>query len=187
MTTQTLTAELTTWAQRSPRVARMMAALACAVLLGVAASVQIPLPWTPVPVTLQTFVLFAAAALLTRHYAIQMTAWYLVLGIVGLPFFAGGAAGFGVLVGATGGYLFGFVAAAGWIGYLQRYVTGYWSQCMLFLSASCILFTVGATWLAMSLGLGVEQALMAGVVPFLPGDVVKVAVAAMVVQRFTRS
>lgn len=160
---------------------RMIAAFGCAILLGVAASVKVPLPWTPVPITLQTFVLYAGAALLGRHFAVQMVFWYLGLGLMGWPLFAGGASGLGALVGPTGGYLIGFLAAAAWIGYLQGQVRGFWSQILLFYGASFVLFLCGASWLAITMNLGLKQTVMAGVVPFIPGDLLKILLATFAV------
>ncbi len=163
----------------SPAVLAVLA-LTCALLLGVAASVRIPLPWTPVPITLQTFVLYLSAALLSRHYATQMATWYLVLGLAGLPLFSGGSAGWGVLVGPRGGYLVGFILAATLIGYLQKRVTNYWSQVAVFFLASVVIFIFGASWLSFSMHLGFQQSLVAGVLPFIPGDIAKVLTAAAI-------
>lgn len=156
---------------------RALGALLFAALIGVGASIRVSLPWTPVPITFQTLFLFLGAALLGRHYAAQMVGWYLTLGLCGAPFFAGGAAGWAVLVGPTGGYLAGFLVAALWIGYGQSHVRGVWTQVGLFLSASCLLFACGASWLGMSLHLGFVKTLWAGVLPFVPGDLLKIALA----------
>jgi biotin transport system substrate-specific component len=163
-------------------VLRALGAFLFAIAMGIGASVQIPLPWTPVPITLQTFVLFLGASLLGRHYAIQMIAWYLALGGMGWPLFAGGASGWAAILGPTGGYLIGFVASAAWIGYMQSRVTGLGTQIGLYVGSSIILFAFGTTWLAYALGLSVSQALWAGVMPFIPGDLLKNVIAATIVQ-----
>ncbi len=155
-------------------------AFVVAMMVGVGASVRIPLPWTPVPITLQTFVVFLGAALLGRHYALQMVGWYVGLGILGMPLFSGGTSGWDVLVGARGGYLIGFFVAATWIGYAQTRVTNFWNQIALFLSASVLLFACGAAWLGWSLHLNLQQTLMAGVWPFIPGDCAKILAAASI-------
>lgn len=156
---------------------RCTAALGAALLLAVAASVKIPLPFTPVPITLQTLVLFLGAALLQRHYAIQMVAWYLGLGMAGAPFFAGGASGLLAMAGPTGGYLIGFLAAAAWIGHWQHRVTGFATQWILFFTASLWLFGCGLLWLGIVTHATLIQTITLGFIPFIPGDIIKITLA----------
>ncbi len=156
---------------------RALVAFFFALAIGLAAQIRIPLPGTPVPMTLQTLALFIGAALLGRHYATQMAAWYVGLGAIGLPMFAGGAAGAGVLIGATGGYLIGFIAAATFIGYLQPHVRTIVTQLGLFFAASLIIFLCGASWLAIALHLTAQQAIGLGVLPFVAGDLLKITLA----------
>jgi biotin transport system substrate-specific component len=148
-------------------------------LTALAAQVVVPLPWTPVPLTGQTFAVLLTGALLgPRLGALAMLA-YLAEGSAGLPFFRGGAGGVGHLSGATAGYLFAFPAAA--------YVTGYlaergWDRRFLTAAAamalgSLVILACGWGWLALMLG-NAAEAFRLGVAPFLPGDVVKVALAA---------
>ena len=87
-----------------------------ALLVAALAQVEIPLPFTPVPITGQTFgVLLVGAALGSKRGALSLVS-YLSMGVLGLPFFAGGAHGWDIVIGATGGYLIGFVIAAYVIG-----------------------------------------------------------------------
>ena len=147
-------------------------------LTALAAQLVVPLPWTPVPLTGQTFAVLLTGALLgPRLGALAMLA-YLAEGSAGLPFFRGGAGGVGHLSGATAGYLLAFPAAA--------YVTGYfaergWDRRYLPAAAamalgSLVILACGWAWLA--LALGGAQAFRLGVAPFLPGDAVKIALAA---------
>lgn len=148
-------------------------------LTALAAQVVVPLPWTPVPLTGQTFAVLLTGALLgPRLGALAMLA-YLAEGAAGLPFFRGGGGGLGHLSAATaGGYLLAFPAAA--------YVTGVlaergWDR--RFLTAAAAMFLgslviLAGGWAWFSLAVGVEQAFWRGVLPFLPGDVVKIAFAA---------
>jgi biotin transport system substrate-specific component len=104
-------------------------------------------------------------------------ALYLAQGAVGLPVFAGVAAGPAYMAGATGGYLAGFVAAAFVVGHLARrgWDRGLWSGLVAFVIGDVVLFACGMAWLA---GLaGAETAFVAGLLPFLPGEALKIALA----------
>ncbi|MDI6769617.1 MAG: biotin transporter BioY [Anaerolineales bacterium] len=152
--------------------------LAGSLLVAALAQVKIPLPFTPVPLTGQTFaVLLVGAALGSRRGAASM-ALYLTEGLLGLPFFSGGGSGLGHLLGPTGGYLAGFVAAAYVVGLLcergleQRVRTAI----LPFLAGTAVIYLLGAGWLSISLG--IEKAIALGVLPFLIGDAVKIFLAA---------
>jgi biotin transport system substrate-specific component len=144
------------------------------------AQIRIPLPFTPVPITGQTFgVLLVGAALGSKRGAATL-ALYLIEGSIGLPFFAGGAHGIDIVIGATGGFLFGFIAAAFVIGLLaERGLERRISTSILpFLIGTGIIYLCGAVWMAFSLGL--EKAILLGVLPFLIGDAIKIALAAVI-------
>jgi biotin transport system substrate-specific component len=153
--------------------------LGFSLLTALAAQVVVPLPWTPVPLTGQTFAVLLTGALLgSRMGALAMLA-YLAEGAVGLPFFRGGAGGVAHLAGPTAGYLFAFPVAA--------YVTGYlaergWDRRFLTAAAamalgSAVILACGWGWLTLFYRTAAE-AFAAGVLPFLVGDVVKIALAA---------
>jgi len=149
-------------------------------LTALAAQVVVPLPFTPVPLTGQTFAVLLTGALLgPRLGALAMLA-YLAEGAAGLPFFRGGAGGVGHFSGATAGYLVAFPVAAYVTGHLaergwdRRFVTAAAAMAL----GSVVILACGWAWLAV--GLGGAQAFRLGVAPFLPGDVVKIALAAAV-------
>jgi biotin transport system substrate-specific component len=150
-------------------------------LVAALARVEIPLSFTPVPITGQTFgVLLIGAALGSKRGAASL-ALYLVEGGFGLPFFAGGASGFRILTGATAGYLAGFIVAAYVIGLLaerglERSVR---TSLIPFLVGTVIIYACGVTWLAFVLG-SFDKALAAGLLPFLVGDAIKLIAAALV-------
>ena len=152
---------------------------AASLLIAAAAQVAIPLPFTPVPLTGQTFgVLLTGMALGSRRGALAV-ALYVLEGAVGLPFFAGGAAGLAKLLGPTGGYLFAFPIAAFVAGLLAE--RG-WDRRPLttvlgMLLASLTIFFFGALWLSRFVG-GIVPAVVQGVLPFLPGDLIKSLLAA---------
>jgi len=143
------------------------------------AQVQIPLPFTPVPLTGQTFaVLLVGAALGARRGAASLLL-YLAEGAAGLPFFAGGAGGFARLAGPTGGYLIGFVLAALVVGWLadrgrdRRFGTAL----PIFLLGELVIYLCGVTWLGAYVGM--QKALTAGLLPFVIGDAIKLITAAL--------
>ena len=153
------------------------------VLLGslfIAASAQValPLPFSPVPVTGQTFAVLVVGAALGRVRGVAAVAAYLAEGASGLPVFAGGAAGPAVLLGPTGGYLLGFLPGAWLCGALaergwDRRVGGTIAAMLL---GNVAIFAFGLPWLARVVG--ASNALTLGFWPFLPGDVVKIGLAA---------
>ncbi len=145
----------------------------------IALSAQITLPMWPVPITGQTFGVLLIAALLGRRSTLSVIL-YLVQGALGLPFFAGGAAGVGQLIGPTGGYLLGFVAAAFVVGWLCElgwdHKVGTAVAAMLI--GNVIIYFFGMVWLANFVGL--NQVLQIGLLPFIPGDIIKIILAALV-------
>lgn len=152
---------------------------------GTAAGAYIMVPVPPVPITLQTLFLYLAGALLGARLALLSQVVYLLLGIIGLPVFAGGKAGLGVLFGPTGGYLIGFVAAA--------YVVGKWNELvkrpsfltvLLSMIAGTIpIYVLGVLQLSLVAKLAPGKAVSAGVLPFLIGDGIKIVVATLLAQR----
>jgi biotin transport system substrate-specific component len=147
-------------------------------LTGLAAQLEIRLPFTPVPVTLQPLAVFVfGAALGSRRAALAMLL-YLVEGAAGLPVFAGGAAGLAHLAGPTGGYLLGFVPAAFVVGFFAE--RG-WDRAPLptalaMGAGSLVLYACGVAQLAAYVGR--DAALASGFYPFVAGDLLKIAVAA---------
>jgi biotin transport system substrate-specific component len=154
--------------------------LSGALLVAALAQVRIPLPFTPVPVTGQTLGVLLVGALLGSRRGAASLGVYLLAGVAGLPFFAGGASGAGVLFGATGGYLFGFVLAAWLVGRLserglERKTRSAW---LAFLVGEIAIYALGVPWLALFVG-GLEKALLLGFVPFVAGDLLKAGLAGL--------
>jgi biotin transport system substrate-specific component len=143
------------------------------------AQIEFPLWFTPVPITGQTFAVLLAGAALGWRAGLASQALYVGLGAVGLPFYSGGDGGWNVVTGATGGYLVGFIAAAALIGYLaeREQDRSIPTAIPAFLAGSAVIYLFGVTWLAHSLGVGAIEAMELGMVPFIIGDLVKVALA----------
>lgn len=149
-------------------------------LLAALAQVEIPLPFTPVPITGQTFgVLLVGAALGAKRAAASMMG-YIAAGASGLPFFAGGAGGLHILTGATAGYLAGFVFAAYVIGLLaERGLDRSWRTSLIpFLAGTLIIYVCGVAWLSVIVG-GLSRAITLGLLPFLVGDLIKLVAASL--------
>jgi len=154
--------------------------LAGSLFVALCAQVKIPLSFSPVPITGQTFaVLLVGAALGSKRGAAALIA-YVIEGALGLPFFAGGAGGLSVLVGATAGYLIGFVVAAYVIGALaerglERSVR---TSIIPFLVGTVIIYLFGVTWLGIFLH-SLSKAILGGLLPFLIGDAIKLIAASL--------
>lgn len=148
-------------------------------LTAAAAQVVVPLPFTPVPLTGQTFAVLLTGALLGPRLGMLAMLAYLTEGALGLPFFRGGASGVTHFSGATAGYLLAFPAAAYVTGLLaergwdRRFATAAAAMAL----GSLVILVCGWVWLALMFKDGAE-AFRLGVLPFLPGDVLKIALAA---------
>jgi biotin transport system substrate-specific component len=154
--------------------------VAGAALIAASAQVAIPLPFTPVPITGQTFsVLLVGAALGTARGG-SSALLYVLVGALGVPVYAEGSGGVAVLTGPTGGYLLAFPLAAALVGRLaeRRWDRRFPSALGAMLCGNVLVYLVGLPWLAVSLGTGLERTLELGLYPFVPGDVVKLSFAA---------
>jgi biotin transport system substrate-specific component len=145
---------------------------------GIAAQIAVPLPYTPVPLSLQTLtVLLAGAALGPLRGGLGMLL-YLVAGVVGVPWFSEQRSGWEF---ASFGYIVGFVVAAVAVGAMarrgsDRTIVG---SVVLMVIGNLVIYTLGVTWLASSLGVDLGTAMGLGVLPFLAGDALKIAIAAL--------
>jgi biotin transport system substrate-specific component len=149
--------------------------------LALCAQVSFYLPFTPVPITLQTLaVLLTGAALGSRRGGLAMLT-YLAEGAVGLPVFAGGVGGFIKLFGFTGGYLWAFPIAAFVVGLLceRRLERSFLTSALVMLVGSLIIYAIGVSWLAVTLHVDLLKGIALGMLPFIPGDIVKIVFAAL--------
>lgn len=163
--------------------ARAAIVLAGTALLALAARVQVPF-W-PVPMTLQTLAVLMIGATLGARMAGATLLAYLAEGAVGLPVFASGA-GLAYMAGPTGGYLLGFLFAASFVGLAadRRWLRGLVPTAAVMLAGAALIYAPGVAWLA---GLiGVEKAVAAGLLPFLPAEAFKLALAVLLVWPLAR-
>ena len=172
-----------------PRIRNAILVIAGALVIVATASVAIPIPGTPVPVTAQTFGVLVVGGALGFRRGMLAAALYLLVGAVGLPVFADRAGGLdtfasmgpgGIAFAPTGGYLIGFVLGAGIVGRLaelgwDRSVAG---TAAAFTIGTSLIYAIGLPWLAASLGVGLREAVDLGLAPFLLGDALKIVVAA---------
>ena len=146
----------------------MLTALLC--ILG-----PLTLPLGPVPLSLATGVLLLMALLLGGRRATLCCAVYLLMGLIGLPVFAGFQGGMGAMMGPTGGFLLGYLPMTALCGFLCTRWTGRaWQACAL-LSGTALLYITGTAWYCHVTGAALCAALAVCVLPFLPGDAVKIA------------
>ena len=147
-------------------------------LAALSAQVAIPIPWSPVPITLQTLVLLLTGAVLgSRRGALAMLA-YLVEGVFFPHFFAGGTTS-AVLIGYTAGYLWAYPIAAFVTGLLceRRLERRFLTSALAMIPGTLIIYTLGVSWLSYFYHLSLLQGFAEGMLPFIPGDLLKLIVA----------
>ena len=156
------------------------AAIVVAGSLFIAAMTQIAVPFYPVPMTLQTLAVMLIGVTFGFRMAAATVALYLLEGLAGLPVFTGFSGGLAKFMGPTGGYLVGFLVAAAVMGFLaDRGVTRGWAGMIaVLLAGEVIIFALGFGWLANLIG--TEKAWIAGVMPFILGDAIKLVLAALI-------
>ncbi len=174
---------------------KLIFAFGMAALTGLLAQVRFYIPWSPVPITGQTFAVLLAGVLLGRWWGGASLAIYAGLGAVGLPWFAGWAGGIGVFAGPTGGYLTGFILAALFLGYFtDKYIRSrsFFSMLGLMLFASFVLIYVPGLlqlglWLNLVKGepVAFTTLLGMGAIPFIVGDITKAVAAAAIARGVT--
>ena len=150
-------------------------------LTAVLSFITIPLPFSLVPVSGQSLAVMLTGSILPVRQALWTMVIYLLLGSVGIPVFAGFGGGIGVVAGPTGGYLLSYLPAVLVIALLKRKS----NKLGIFIMANLVggigvVYFVGVLWLSMVTGMSVEKAALAGALPFIPGDMVKVVIASVV-------
>lgn len=174
---------------------KLALAVGIACLTGLVAQIRVLLPWSPVPVTGQTFAVLLAGVLLGRWWGGISLTIYAGLGVAGVPWFTGWGSGLGYLAGPTGGYIVGFILAALFLGHLtDKYIRSrsFLSMLGLMLFANFILIYVPGL---LQLGLWVNMVkgetatfaslLMMGAIPFIAGDITKAVLAAAIARGVT--
>ncbi len=163
------------------RVRHLALILAGTLFISLAAQVHFYLPGSPIPYTGQTFAVLVAGGALGFRRGVASTILYLVLGIVGLPVFAEAKHGWEIVAGGTGGYILGFILAAGVVGRLaelgwDRNVRGAVGAMLL---GDVAIFAIGVPWLATSYGESLGWGVANGLTPFLGAELLKFVLAAL--------
>jgi len=176
------------WRSETSTANKFVMAFFMACFTGLLAQIVLPLPWTPVPVTGQTLAVLFAGILLGRYWGGISMVLYILIGMLGVPWFSGMTGGFSVIIGATGGYLIGFVMAALFMGYFaDKYINArsFVPMLGLLLFANFFLIYVPGllvlgVWIYMTNGSvsGIWTLIVMGLLPFLIGDLIKIGGAA---------
>jgi biotin transport system substrate-specific component len=167
-------------------VAMMTRTALMAAVTAVAAQIAIPLPFSPVPFTMQVLAVILSGLLLGPKYGALAQAIYVLVGAVGVPVFAQLSGGLGVVLGPTGGYLLSYPLAAAIAGLAAHAAANatrrraLWSSFVCGCAGLAVIYALGATWLAMITQLPFAAALAQGVLPFVPFDLIKMVLAALV-------
>lgn len=171
--------------QAVPAARMLVAAVSFAAVLALSAQVRIPLPFTPVPITLQTLALYVGAAWLGARIALAGLGLYVGAALLGMPVMAGLRGGAGAFAGATGGYILGWFIA---VLLLSRWLDGASPRpvraAATMAAGSVVILACGALHLGLLLGLSPAEAILLGVAPFIPGDALKILVASAAVRRW---
>jgi biotin transport system substrate-specific component len=162
-------------------VSRLIGAATFVILMSLGAFVRIPLPFTPIPLTLQTFFVLLSGAFLGSRLGAMTQLSYILLGVFGVPVFSGAGSGLFYLLGPTGGYLMGFILSALFLGrFIGRRQTKLFSVFGLFCLGDLIILVCGTVWLKLLLGYSFIKLLSVGLIPFAPGDLLKAGVASLI-------
>ena len=166
--------------------ANIVIAISGSILLALLARLSIPVPFSPVPITGQTFGILFLGAMLGSRLGTLSVITYISEGIIGLPVFAGGSAGFLSLLGPTGGYLIGFIPAGYLVGFLSEkgWTNKFTTTFITMIIGTSVIFIFGISWLSVTAGF--ETALKIGLYPYLPGAAVKIVLATVVVYSLNR-
>lgn len=168
--------------KRSITVTNLVLCAMFAALMSICSQIQIPLPM--VPINLALFGAHLCGAILGAKYGTLSLIVYVLMGMVGLPVYAGFSGGVAVLFGKTGGYIIGYVLDAFVVGWLvHRWGKGFVRCCGAMVIGAVVCYIFGTVWFMYVTGLGLWVSLIYCVFPFLAGDAVKIVLAAYLTRR----
>lgn len=147
---------------------------------------QLIIPTPMVPISMALLAVYLTGALLGPKLGAASMGVYMLLGLVGVPVFAGFGAGPGILFGKTGGYILGYILGAFVTGLVMRKRRGYGFACLAMAGGTLACYAFGTAWFMVVTGLGWRASLSYCVLPFLPGDALKILLAAWLAGRLGR-
>lgn len=157
-----------------------MTALMAAVLC-ILAPLAIGIPFSTVPISGATFAVYLCAGLLGTKLGVLSVLIYILLGFIGIPVFAGWSSGPGVVFGPAGGYVIGYLVIAAFVGiFVEKYGNKLRTMVLGMALGTIGCYTIGTIWMGLQLQLDIKAALLAGVIPFIPGDIVKIVMASAI-------
>ena len=149
---------------------------------------QLQLPIGPVPISLATLGVMLCGLLLGWRFGALAVGAYILLGAVGVPVFAGFQGGAGRLAGPTGGYILGYLFYAMLAGLeFPRLQEQFWGRCVLLLLGTAVCYGLGTAWFMYTAGRTLSESLSLCVIPFLPGDAAKIALASFLTPRLRKA
>ena len=172
---------------------KLLMSLMMACITGIMAQIIIPLPWTPVPITAQTFAVLCSGLFLGKKYGCLSQILYIVLGVAFIPWFGGMTGGLDIFLGSTFGFFIGFVIASYFVGMItEKYAASRSFRKMAItigIANFALIYIPGLAGLALFMSMqgtpvGIVELLMMGLVPFIAGDIVKILGAASVSKVF---
>jgi biotin transport system substrate-specific component len=152
-----------------------------AALTAVLGLISIPLPFSPVPVSGQSLGIMLAGSILTVRQAAFSVLTFVLIGAVGVPVFSGMTGGLGIVLGPRGGYYLGFLVGSIVIALLVRQNGSFWRLAIAnLIGGILVVYLFGVMWLSVVTGMSLEKAVIAGALPFIPGDLFKVFAASFI-------
>jgi biotin transport system substrate-specific component len=162
---------------------RIISVAVFVILTTLGAFVRIPLPFSPVPLTLQTLFVLLSGAILGSNLGTISQLSYILLGVAGIPIFTGAGSGLVSLFGPTGGYLWGFIFAAMFTGRFITHTDKLSSVFGILCIADLLILVCGTVWLKFLSGYSLGKVLLIGFIPFIPGDLLKAWSASILYMR----
>lgn len=180
--------------QESNTFFKILMALMMACFTGIMAQIIIPLPWTPVPITGQTFAVLIAGLFLGKKYGVVSQILYIIIGVLFIPWFGGMTGGIEILLGSTAGYFLGFILASYFIGHIsEKYAKSRNFKKMTLTVAIAnfaLIYIPGlsglAIWTYITQGIVLNpiSLIIMGLVPFIFGDIIKISSAGFISKIF---
>lgn len=172
------------WSKTEIAVLRLLGTIAFTFLTVLSAQLRIPLPFTPVPMTLQTFIVPLAGGFLGTLCGTASIGLYMILGLIGMPVFAAATGGLGFFYGPTVGFLFGLVLAPAVVGWARDSRKGNLGLLIALIIAHFVIYLCGLTGFVWNTGASWSEGFAKAVAPFLPGDLLKITASYLVLLSY---